>query len=55
MRALQPDLSACLTSGITFTASRQSLRGLLAEAALHYGEEANGGFVRATHTAAASD
>ncbi|HEY5710836.1 MAG TPA: hypothetical protein VIT38_02980 [Allosphingosinicella sp.] len=55
MRTLQPDLSACLTSGITFTASRQSLRGLLAEAALHYGEDANGGFVRVAQAPAASD
>jgi len=54
LRALQADLSACLTSGITFTASRQSLRGLLAEAALHYGEDANGGFVRDAQGAAAS-
>lgn len=44
MRALQGDLSACLTAGITFTASRQSLRGLFAEAALHYGEALRTGF-----------
>ena len=43
-RALQNDLSACLTAGVTFTASRQSLRGLLAEAALHYGEVFGAGF-----------
>lgn len=36
--ALQGDLAACITAGVRFTASRQSLRGLLAEAALHYGE-----------------
>lgn len=44
LRALQADVSACLDSGIEFTASRQSLRGLLAEAAFHYGEAQRSGF-----------
>jgi hypothetical protein len=44
MRSLQDDLAACLTAGVRFTASRQSLRGLLAEAALHYGEAVDKGF-----------
>jgi hypothetical protein len=44
MRALSPELSACLDSGIEFTASPQSLRGLLAEAALHYAEALRTGF-----------
>jgi hypothetical protein len=44
MRSLQGDLAACLTAGTRFTASRQSLRGLLAEAALHYGEALGKGF-----------
>jgi hypothetical protein len=43
-RSLQGDLAACLTAGTRFTASRQSLRGLLAEAALHYGEALGKGF-----------
>lgn len=42
-RQLRGDISACLDSGIEFTASPQSLRGLLAEAALHYGEERRAG------------
>lgn len=41
---LQPDLSACLDSGVEFTASRQSLRALLAEAAYHYLESSRSGF-----------
>ena len=45
--ALAPDLSACLDSGVEFTASRQSLRGLLAEAALHYARARSEGFARA--------
>ena len=44
MRAMQADLAACLDSGVEFTASRQALRGLLAEAALHYGEAQRSGF-----------
>ena len=44
LRALQPAISACLDAGIAFTTSRQSLRGLLAEAALHYGEGLRDGF-----------
>jgi hypothetical protein len=43
-RSLQADLAACITRGTRFTASRQSLRGLLAEAALHYGEALGKGF-----------
>jgi hypothetical protein len=38
MRQLRGDISACLDSGIQLTASPQSLRGLLAEGALRYGE-----------------
>jgi len=41
--SLQGALSVCLDAGISFTASRQSLRGLLAEAALHYGQAHRGG------------
>lgn len=41
--SLQGALSVCLDAGITFTASRQSLRGLLAEAAFHYGQAHSGG------------
>lgn len=41
---LQTDLSACLDSGVEFTASRQSLRALLAEAAYHYLEAQRRGF-----------
>jgi hypothetical protein len=44
MRSLEGDLAACITVGTRFTASRQSLRGLLAEAALHYGEALGKGF-----------
>jgi hypothetical protein len=44
MQSIQDDLSACITAGVRFTASRQSLRGLLAEAALHYGEALGSGF-----------
>lgn len=43
VRMLRDDLSACLNSGVQLTASRQSLRGLLAEAALHYGEAIRNG------------
>jgi hypothetical protein len=43
VRTLRDDLSACLNSGVQLTASRQSLRGLLAEAALHYGEAIRNG------------
>ena len=39
MRQLRGDISSCLDSGIQLSASPQSLRGLLAEAALRYGEE----------------
>ena len=38
IRSLQADLAACINNGVRFTASRQSLRGLLAEEALSYGE-----------------
>jgi len=41
---LQPDLSACLDSGVEFTASRQALRALLAEAGFHYLEAQRTGF-----------
>jgi hypothetical protein len=44
IRTLQQSLGACLDSGVQFTASRQSLRGLLAEAALHFGEARRNGF-----------
>lgn len=44
LRALQPDLSACLDAGVQFAATRQSARALLAEAALHYGEAQRNGF-----------
>ncbi|HEV2817506.1 MAG TPA: hypothetical protein VGW40_09850 [Allosphingosinicella sp.] len=42
-RQLRGDISSCLDSGIQLTASPQSLRGLLAEAALHYGEARGAG------------
>ena len=50
MRALQPDLAFCLDTGVELSASRQSLRGLFAEAALHYGEAQRGGFARVGRT-----
>src|SRR3546814_14617 len=37
IRDLQGDLGACLFAGVTFNGNRQSLRALLAEAALEYG------------------
>jgi hypothetical protein len=43
MRQLRGDISSCLDSGIQLTASPQSLRGLLAEAALRYGEARGAG------------
>jgi hypothetical protein len=46
MRALQADLSACLDSNVSFNASRQAVRALLAEAALHYGEAQRQGWDR---------
>jgi len=46
MRALQADLSACLDSNVSFNASRQTVRALLAEAALHYAESQRHGFAR---------
>lgn len=46
MRALQADLSACLDSNVSFNASRQALRAILAEAALHYAESQRHGFAR---------
>ncbi len=52
LRPLEPDLSACLDSGVEFTASRQSLRGLLAEAALHFARARATGFASAGETAA---
>lgn len=54
IRVLQADLAACLDSGVAFAASRQSLRGLLAEAALHYGEAGRDGFARVGRTEAAA-
>jgi hypothetical protein len=53
IRAIQGDFAACVAAGVTFTASRQSLRGLLVEAALHYGEANERGF-RPAPTASAS-
>jgi hypothetical protein len=44
IRTIQGDLGACLDSGVEFTASRQALRGLLAEAAFHYGQAQRSGF-----------
>ena len=55
IRALQPDLGACLDTGVSFEASRQAIRGLLAEAALHYALASRDGFTRAGETLAASD
>ena len=55
LRALQADLSACLDAGVEFTASRQALRGLLAEAALHYGEAQRNGFAAAQAQGARAD
>jgi hypothetical protein len=46
MRGLQSDLSACLDSNVSFNASRQTVRALLAEAALHYAESQRHGFTR---------
>ena len=43
MRQLRGDISSCLDSGIQFTVSPQSLRALLAEAALRYGESRGAG------------
>lgn len=44
LRALHPDFAACLDQGVALDASRQSLRALLAEAALHYAEAQRNGF-----------
>ena len=44
LRALQGDFSACLDQGVELDASRQSLRALLAEAALHYAQAQRSGF-----------
>ena len=44
MRSLEGDLAACINNGVRFTASRQSLRGLLAEEALSYGVAVGKGF-----------
>ena len=46
IRAIQADLSACLDSNVSFNASRQAVRALLAEAALHYGEAQRNGWDR---------
>lgn len=42
--ALRGDFGACLDQGVNLDASRQSLRGLLAEAALHYAQAQRNGF-----------
>ena len=55
MRTLQPDLAACLDSGVEFSASRQALRGLLAEAAFHYGAAQRDGFAQPGETAARAE
>jgi hypothetical protein len=44
IRDLQGDLGACLFQGITFNGNRQSMRALLAEAALEYGLGQRNGF-----------
>ena len=44
IRDLQDDLGACLFEGMTFNGNRQSLRALLAEAALEYGVAQRNGF-----------
>jgi hypothetical protein len=44
--ALRETLSTCIESGVTSAVPRQSLRGLLAEAALHHGEAHRTGSAR---------
>jgi len=48
-------LGACLYQGITLTINRQSLRGLLAEAALEYGLAQRSGFAGVVMPAASHD
>ena len=48
IRTLQDDLGACLIAGMTFNGNRQSLRALLAEAALEYGRAQRDGFAAVT-------
>jgi hypothetical protein len=47
LRPIRPLLPGCIDSGIAFTASRESLRGLLAEALLRYRLDQHDGFVTA--------
>jgi hypothetical protein len=49
IRQLSGDISSCLDSGIELTVSPQSLRALLAEAALHYGETRGAAAAPARH------
>ena len=44
LAAVTPHLSPCLYQGVNLDASRQSLRGVLAEAAFHYAEAQREGF-----------
>ena len=55
MRALQADLSDCLDAGVEFTAAPQALRGLLAEAALHFAEARQAGFDRVGRQSAGTE
>lgn len=55
MRTLQPDISACLDSGVEFAVSRQALRGLLAEAALHLAESRHDGAAQASQSASRTE
>lgn len=50
---IQPLLGPCLFQGVKFTASRQMLRGLIAEAALGYAIARRDGFDKLTTAAAA--
>lgn len=47
LRPIRPALPGCIDSGIAFTASRESLRGLLAEALLRYRLDQRQGFAGA--------
>lgn len=51
---LRAELAACLIDGVELTASRQSLRGLLAEAAFHYAGARATGLERLAGQAVAS-
>jgi hypothetical protein len=44
LKPIRPLLPGCIDAGIGFTASRESLRGLLAEALLRYRRDQSGGF-----------